>query len=319
MSFENRFSEYDKNHCWQYDIRLKNLKEDLEESGLTIEETAKLTISDFSFEFVDKENEDECRKIRKFIEKHEWLGKLSLYPTHRFVARYKGILAGVVIMDQPNAFSKLLGEDTRKLERLISRGACISWSPKGLASSLIMFAIRWMAKNTRYRLFTAYSDVEAKELGTIYQACNFIYLGKTSGTQYMYLDPKNRKKGWFSDRSFRSRSAWKKYARELGIEWQKNWQGSKNNKSKDWENGTAVQKTGSDSILWENIPEDVIKRLKEASEKHRQSCEKRKVPSKHKYCYILAESKKETNRYRKLFEQLNPKLVNLKYPKNRGS
>ena len=26
-----------------------------------------------------------------------------------------------------------------------------------------MFSIRWMAKNTRYRIFTAYSDVEAKE------------------------------------------------------------------------------------------------------------------------------------------------------------
>lgn len=51
---------------------------------------------------------------------------MSLYPTHFFTARYKGILAGVVIMDMPNAFSKLLGEDTKQIERLISRGACVS-------------------------------------------------------------------------------------------------------------------------------------------------------------------------------------------------
>lgn len=43
-----------------------------------------------------------------------------------------------------------------------------------------------MVKNTQYRLFTAYSDTEAKELGTIYQACNFYYLGKKSGAGYQY-------------------------------------------------------------------------------------------------------------------------------------
>ncbi len=84
-------------------------------------------------------------------------------------------------MNVPNAFSKLLGENTPNLERLISRGACISWSPKEIvASSLIMWLINWMGKNTTYRLFIAYSDPTALELGTVYQACNFYYLGKSA-------------------------------------------------------------------------------------------------------------------------------------------
>jgi len=318
MEIKDRFIEYNKDHCWQYDIRLKNIEEDLKLSNLTELEIKSLEVKDFAFSYVDKTNIDQCKKIKEFIERHEWLGKLGLYPTHRFIATYKGILAGVVIMDQPNTFSKLLGEDTKKIERLISRGACISWSPKGLASSMIMFAIRWMVQNTRYRLFTAYSDVEAKELGTIYQACNFTYLGKTSGTQYMFLDPNNKSKNWFSDRSFRSRSAWKKYARELGIEWLPEWQGARYNKLKDHESETAVTRTGKEIVLWENIPADIVLKLKQASKDHQKKCDKRKAPAKHKYAYILGRSKKETKTLKSLFETRNPKMVGLKYPKNRG-
>ena len=35
MSIQNRFIEYNKNHCWQYDIRLKNYNIDLKEANLT--------------------------------------------------------------------------------------------------------------------------------------------------------------------------------------------------------------------------------------------------------------------------------------------
>ena len=105
---------------------------------------------------------------------------MPLRPTHRFTATFKGQLAGVVVMATPNSFSNLLGPDSRHQEKLISRGACISWSPKNLGSALVIFSVRCMAKHTAFRIFTAYSDTEARELGTIYQACNFIYLGQTS-------------------------------------------------------------------------------------------------------------------------------------------
>jgi len=309
----DRFSTYEENHCWQYDIRLKNLKEDLEFEGLLYEEVKDLRCEDFQLQ-----HEPEAYKeIKAFIERHEWLGKMSLYPTNFFTARYKGILAGVVIMDMPTAFSKLLGDNietsslapftieelkistedtkviaTRKLERLISRGACISWSPKNLGSKLVMFSIKWMVKNTRFRLFTCYSDTEAKELGTIYQACNFYYIGKKSGAEFQYKV--NGK--WTSDRSFRSRSMYKRIAKECNIPWDDTWQ------------------TG-DRIHFNKMPERVSLKLKRMSKYYQKCSEKRKIEPKHKYAYILGNTVKETKYLRNLFESKNKILP---YPKDRG-
>jgi predicted DNA-binding transcriptional regulator AlpA len=239
-----------------------------------------------------------CQKVKAFIERHEWLGKMPHRPTHRFIATYKGILAGVVVMATPNAFSNLLGKEHRDLEKLISRGACISWSPKNLASALIMYSVRWMAKNTHYRLFTAYSDVEARELGTIYQACNFIYLGQNSGARFEYFDPDLSENG-FSDRVFRKTTSYKLYAKNLGTEWQKAW-------------------SHRDEIFWDKIPDDIAQKLKAESKRHQDSCERRPVPRKHKYLYILGKNKTETDKLKKLFNEHHPTLVKLSYPKLRG-
>ena len=187
-------------------------------------------------------------------------------------------------MNQPNSFSKLLGENTSKIERLISRGACISWSPKNLASHFMMFCIRWMVENTQYRLFTAYSDETAKEIGTIYQSCNFYYLGQKSGGTKKYINPYNGK--LMSDRQFRCRSFYKKYAKELGIKWENNW----NKDSK---------------ILWENIPNDVEQKLREYSKKKQAESQLVEVPSKRKYAYVLGRDKKETKLLRRKFLELN--------------
>lgn len=219
-------------------------------------------------------------------------------PTHRFIATYKGILAGVVIMATPNAFSNLLGAEDRNKEKLISRGACISWSPKNLGSAIVMFSIRWMAKNTSYKFFTAYSDTEARELGTIYQACNFIYLGQNSGARFEYFDQSSPEKNWFSDRIFRKTTSFKLYAQELGINWIKGW-------------------SYRDKIFWNKIPDEIKTRLREASRDHQSRCLKRPIPRKHKYLYILGANKKETKKLKQKFIALNPKLINLSYPKER--
>ncbi len=278
--------------CWQYRIRLKNMEDDLSLDRLSPEIAASLKISDFTFEYVAKENRPLFNVCKKFIERHEWLGKISNYPTHLFIAKYDNRLAGVLIMDMPTAFSYVLGEDTPKMERLISRGACVSWSPKNLASSLIMWAIKYMVKNTEYRIFTAYSDPEAKELGTIYQACNFIYMGQTYGTSKMFECSPGK---WVSDRYFRSRSVYKRTAKEHKIKWNPLWQ-------------------NKDVILWENMPKEIELLLKNESNKLMLNANSKIQPKKHKYCYILGKDKRETRKLTKTFYELNPKLKNLKYP-----
>jgi|TARA_R100000149_G_C5874351_1_gene138082 hypothetical protein len=299
----DRFKDYKKQHCWQYEIRQQNLKQDLKEAGLTSDERESLRIEDFEFCYVDKSDKETCESIKRFIERHEWLGKLPARPTQRFIARLKknGTIAGAIVMATPNSFSHILGRENRDKEKLISRGACISWAPKNLGSWLIMKSIKWMVKNTDYRIFSAYSDPEAKELGTIYQACNFYYLGQKSGTLKQYFDPSRPHLGWFSDRDFRKRSKYKLYAQSIGLTMEE-WNGYMKKYSPNWE----------------IMPEGLKEKIKSEEKKYRDSCQNREMPPKHKYVYILGRSKKETKELKKLFDKFNPDVVGLEYPSERG-
>ncbi len=296
---QERYKDYTGDSCWQFNIRQKNLAEDLKEASLTEEDIKKLRTSDFDFAYVDKSDIETCREIVRFIERHEWLGKMPNRPTHRFTARYKGKLAGVIIMAVPNTHSKILGKDTEKYERLISRGACISWSPKNLNSWLIMKSIRWMINNTTYRLFFGYGDPEARELGSIYQACNFLYIGQSSGTEKQYLDPNNEKVGWFSERHFRHKSMYAKYAKAIGLNkvvWY--------SYMKKW------------SPNWEIIPEEIKTQIKQELERYKSTCKVRETKPKHKYIYLKGKDKPETIKLRKLLEENGIKTK--PYPKERG-
>jgi len=298
---ENRIQTYDKSHCWQYDIRLQNLASDLAFAGLTQEAAQQITTDEFTFSHIDPEDQESCRQVVQFIEKHEWLGKMPNRPTHRFVARYQNHLVGVIVFATPNTFSNLLGKENSGLEKLIARGACISWSPVNTASWLLMKSIRWMVKNTQFRFFTAYSDPEAKELGTIYQACNFFYLGQKYGADKMYLDPDNPDKGWFSDREFRKRSKYIRYAANLGMS------------SSEFEKHYMKRWTPD----WSKMSEDFRLDLKKEEKKFKDSCLVRVTKPKHKYVYVLGENKRETKSLRNIFQQKNKKLSMLSYPKTR--
>lgn len=286
----DRMRTYDSDHCWQYEMRLNNLEDDLKLLPKDFD-YKNLKISDFNFKVLVEEQDK--KKASEFIKKNEWLGKLGMHTSHYFGAFYGDIMCGVVTMGVPNSFSNVLGDCTKNIERLISRGACISWSPKGLASAFVMWCIRWMVKNTEYRVFSAYSDPTAKELGTIYQACNFYYLGNHFGGSVKYISPYSGK--LISDRSFRVRSYYKRYAKDLGIEWDTSW-----NKG--------------DKVYWENIPEDVQERIKQYGKQLQSSSTVVEVPKKHKYVYILGRTKKETNRLRNTFLQ---KTKTYPYPKER--
>lgn len=281
---------YDKPHCWQYDIRQNNLIKDILDSGIKHEVITAMAVSDFTFRLMRTDEEKE--QAIEFIKRHEWLGTISQYTTHWYGAYYfdpsqglfgRHILAGVILMNIPNGMSKMLGDDTR-IERLVSRGACVSWSPKCLASRMMMWCIRDMVMNTEFRLFTAYSDPAAKELGTIYQACNFYYLGNRFGATSKYINPYNGK--IVSDRFFRQKSAYRLYARELGIRWQDHW-------------------INDGSIDWARMPPSIESQLRTMSKAKQAVAVLVESPKKHKYAYVLGKSKGETKRLRKLFVESN--------------
>lgn len=289
----NKIQLYNKPHCYQYEKKLQTLEEDKALYGWSDEDIANIKISDFKYRLAETEAE---RKVcRDFIRKYEWMEEVSQFNTHYFQAFYGDKLGCVVIFSQPNAFSKMMGEDTKYHERLISRGASASWTPKCLASNFLSWCMKWMAENTEYYLFTAYSDVQAKEMGTIYQSLNFYCLGQGAGTSIRCINPFNPEKV-VSDRAFRSRSFFKRYAKDLGIEWQKNW-------------------SNDQSMLWENIPDDVEQKLREYSKEMFTKAEKIKFPKKWKYAYVLGKDKRETRELRKKFLELNKTYP---YPKERG-
>lgn len=292
ISLLEQIKAYDKDYCFQYQRRLDTYEEDKEKYGWSDEDIKKIKLSDFNY--MPLTSDKERSNATEFIKRYEWLGTIGSYPTHWFGAYYNGILGGVIIMGMPNAFSKMLGENTKDIERLIARGASASWCPMNLGSNFLMWCIKWMVKNTKYRLFTCYSDPQAKEKGSIYQALNFYYLGRKSGTTVRCINPYNKEK-IVTDRAFRARSFYKRYAKDLHIEWQKDW----NNDQK---------------ILWENIPDDIEKRLRDYSKKMYEESEKIEFPSKHKYAFVLGKDKRETKALRKLFIENNKTYP---YPKER--
>jgi hypothetical protein len=157
-----------------------------------------------------------------------------------------------------------------------------------------MTSIKHMVENTQYRLFTAYSDPTAKELGTIYQSTNWYYLGQKSGTTTRYINPYTGK--IVSDRFFRQRTTYKKYAKELDIEWKKEWN----------------KKNG---INWNAVPNDIENLLREYGKNKQRSATAISYPSKHKYAYVLGRGKLETRGLRKLFKS---NVKTYPYPKERG-
>ena len=64
MLVRERFKNYSKDHCWQYEIRLQNLEDDLKAIGLSKDEMEKLSIDDFLFSYVDKEDKELYQKTR---------------------------------------------------------------------------------------------------------------------------------------------------------------------------------------------------------------------------------------------------------------
>lgn len=281
-----KIKNYKEEHCYQYQKRIDTLEEDKIKYNLTDEDIANISLSDYDFKLIT--DAQEKKEAIDFVKKYEWLGNISQFPTHYFGAYWKGILSGVIVFGMPNAFSKLLGDDTKNIERLIQRGCSISFAHKHLASCFLSWCIRWMVHNTQYRLFTAFSDPQAKERGVIYKSLNFYYLGQKSGTNIRCVNPYNPTK-IVSDRAFRSRSFYKRYAKDLGIEWQKNW-------------------NNDQSILWDNIPDDIEKQLRDYSKEMYQKATKIEFPSKRKWAYVLGKDKRETKYLRKLFNEKNKVL-----------
>lgn len=293
ISLLEKVEKFHKKYCYQYQRRLDTIEEDKKNLNLTDDDIANIKLDDITFHILT--TKEEKQEATDFIKRYEWMGTVGSFPTHWFGARWNDVLVGVIIMSMPNAFSKLLGEQTKNIERLIARGASHSIAPKNLGSKFLMWSIKWMVNNTPYRLFTCYSDPQCAELGSIYQGLNFYYLGQKSGTTTRCINPYNPEKV-ISDRAFRARSFYKRYCHDLGIEIQPNW-------------------FGDQTVHWENIPDDIEKQLREYSKEMYKNAKKIEFPNKHKYAFVIGKDKRETKALRQEFLERNKVY---EYPKERA-
>lgn len=138
-----------------------------------------------------------CRMIdyqtaKKVILEYEWLGTMGL-GMYCYGIFFEDILGGVVCFGLPagKTSGDICGVENRDKAICLERGACVHWAHPHSASKLISYAVNDMAKNTKYRIFFAYSDDSAGEIGTVYQACNWYYLGRmaSGGSQNKLVTP----------------------------------------------------------------------------------------------------------------------------------
>ena len=214
-------------------------------------------------------------EILEFIIKYEWLGTIGVMPKWCFTARLQNKLGGVVLINEPITYSKILKEHTPIYEALIQRGATASWAPKNLGSRLIMFSCNWMVKNTEKRAFVAYADPRANELGVIYQACNFEYLGNNFGTSILIKHPLIKKDKWISPQSLKRTSAFKKWCKNNNIIMHNSW----------------FKENGFKDLTL--IPDEIKTNWYKWNQQILLEAEKIKVDKKHKYVIVLNLNKKE--------------------------
>ncbi len=128
---------------------------------------------------------------KKIIEEYEWLGTMGTTQFH-FGIYYRGVCAGVVCFGYFQAmntnsgghpYAPYVGEKFAKFGIQLTRGACVHWAHKNTGSKLISTGLRKISEKG-YKYVIAFSDPEAGEIGTLYQATNWYYLGFSKTVHY---------------------------------------------------------------------------------------------------------------------------------------
>jgi hypothetical protein len=127
-------------------------------------------------------------EAKKIILKYEWLGNMGV-TDHAFGLYFGEHLAGAVCFGRTagtKTAASVCGKDYAHLVKVLNRGACVHWAHPHSASFLISRACRLMTEKG-YHIFVAYSDAEAGEIGTVYQACGWNYCGTTKSGSSMFV------------------------------------------------------------------------------------------------------------------------------------
>lgn len=168
MESRSTFREKQPEVCWQKRIRDARLGEGspLPPEALVLKASRVRPIS---------------RKLaEQVIYKYEWLGTMSTTSLHYGIF-WENFCAGVACIGLGATMAGAYHHHQFGIERTdlitLARGACVHWAPPGTNSRLVSVVCRLLAAEKRWKLLWATSDSDAGEVGTIYQACNWTYIG----------------------------------------------------------------------------------------------------------------------------------------------
>ena len=137
------------------------------------------------------------------ILKYEWLAgdPLNKSPMGFGIKAYYGLLLNGELLGAAclgtagGLVGDICGHEYRSRTVSLVRGACVPHAPANAASFFDSRVCKQAYKDHQWQIFFAYSDSEAGEIGTIYQAMNWFYLGirQNSGRHYDYLSPDGKR------------------------------------------------------------------------------------------------------------------------------
>ena len=135
-------------------------------------------------------------QARPIIEKYEWLGCMSAVTWHCYGIFFDGYCGGVVTYGVE--YIENLGRwdsygYTGKII-LLSRGVCLHWAHPHSGSKLIRGSMKLLPE--KYKVVTCTVDDMAGEIGTIYQACGFDYVGSMRDANPKVNSRKGDRSGW---------------------------------------------------------------------------------------------------------------------------
>jgi hypothetical protein len=123
-------------------------------------------------------------QARRIILTYEWLGTMGRPPAacYGLLDCDDTVIGALTFSSGPNhTRERLLGKEHAAKVICLERGACVHWAHQHAASFLIGRAVRLAAATHGWEVFYAYSDEAAGDIGTVYQATNWLYFGKGPG------------------------------------------------------------------------------------------------------------------------------------------
>ena len=122
------------------------------------------------------------RDAKAFILRYEWLGTMPSGFRTAVGAYWRGHLGGVVVLGSPNPMQiakSVFGGWRPESVMQVHRGAGAWWAHPHTASFLLARAAK-VSASRGYRCMVAFSDPMAGEVGTVYQASNWLCCGMTA-------------------------------------------------------------------------------------------------------------------------------------------